>query len=494
MGRRRRKIETGAPAAWALNFRVTCLATLSDDARKTCAVFCRLGRRRGGAGPARWAELQVIPAIRNEGAGRWRRRTSGSGRGSVARVTGRPREGGVRRRPRSLAAEVPARLRCVPETMNHDERFVFIAEWYDPNASLFRRYELLFYPGDGSVEMHDVKNHRTFLKRTKYDDLHLEDLFIGNKVNVFSRQLVLIDYGDQYTARQLGSRKEKTLALIKPDAVSKAGEIIEMINKAGFTITKLKMMMLSRKEAMDFHVDHQSRPFLNELIQFITSGPVIAMEILRDDALCEWKRLLGPANSGMARTEAPESLRALFGTDGIRNAAHGPDSFASAAREMELFFPSSGVCGPANTAKFTNCTCCIIKPHAISEGLLGKILMAIRDAGFEISAMQMFSMDRVNVEEFYEVYKGVVSEYNEMVTEVCSGPCVAMEIQQNNPTKTFREFCGPADPEIARHLRPGTLRAIFGKTKIQNAVHCTDLPEDGLLEVQYFFKILDNSE
>ncbi|XP_044243878.2 nucleoside diphosphate kinase 7 isoform X1 [Ursus arctos] len=401
--------------------------------------------------------------------------------------------------------------------MNHGERFVFIAEWYDPNASLFRRYELLFYPGDGSVEMHDVKNHRTFLKRTKYDDLHLEDLFIGNKVNIFSRQLVLIDYGDQYTARQLGSRKEKTLALIKPDAISKAGEIIEMINKAGFTITKLKMMMLSRKEAMDFHIDHQSKPFLNELIQLITSGPAIAMEILRDDAICEWKRLLGPANSGMARTDAPGSLRALFGTDGIRNAAHGPDSFASAAREMELFFPSSGVCGPANTAKFTNCTCCIIKPHAISEGLLGKILMAIRDAGFEISAMQMFNMDRVNVEEFYEVYKGVVSEYNvessqnvteteeirrferiwsegneEMVTEMYSGPCVAMEIQQNNPTKTFREFCGPADPEIARHLRPGTLRAIFGKTKIQNAVHCTDLPEDGLLEVQYFFKILDN--
>ncbi|EDM09355.1 non-metastatic cells 7, protein expressed in [Rattus norvegicus] len=375
---------------------------------------------------------------------------------------------------------------------NQSERFAFIAEWYDPNASLLRRYELLYYPVDGSVEMHDVKNRRTFLKRTKYEDLRVEDLFIGNKVNVFSRQLVLIDYGDQYTARQLGSRKEKTLALIKPDAVSKAGEIIEMINKSGFTITKLRMMTLSRKEAADFHVDHHSRPFYNELIQFITSGPVIAMEILRDDAICEWKRLLGPANSGIARSEAPGSVRALFGTDGIRNAAHGSDTFESAAREMELFFPSSGGCGPANTAKFTNCTCCIIKPHAISEGMLGKILIAIRDACFEISAIQMFNMDRANVEEFYEVYKGVVSEYNDMVTELYSGPCVAIEIQQSNPTKTFREFCGPSDPEIARHLRPETLRANFGKTKVQNAVHCTDLPEDGLLEVQYFFKILDN--
>ncbi|XP_058556795.1 nucleoside diphosphate kinase 7 isoform X3 [Neofelis nebulosa] len=333
--------------------------------------------------------------------------------------------------------------------MNHGERFVFIAEWYDPNASLFRRYELLFYPGDGSVEMHDVKNHRTFLKRTKYDDLHLEDLFIGNKVNVFSRQLVLIDYGDQYTARQLGSRKEKTLALIKPDAVSKAGEIIEMINKAGFTITKLKMMTLSRKEATDFHIDHQSRPFLNELIQFITSGPIIAMEILRDDAICEWKRLLGPANSGLARTDAPGSLRALFGIDGIRNAAHGPDSFASAARvrKRSYFFLRVEFVDPQTPLNLP------IAPVA--------------------SLSPMLSV-------------------KEMVTEMYSGPCVALEIQQNNPTKTFREFCGPADPEIARHLRPGTLRAIFGKTKIQNAVHCTDLPEDGLLEVQYFFRILDN--
>ena len=61
------------------------------------------------------------------------------------------------------------------------------------------------------------------------------------------------------------------------------------------------------------------------------------MEILRDDAICEWKRLLGPANSGLARTDAPESIRALFGTDGIKNAAHGPDSFPCVA-SVKVFF------------------------------------------------------------------------------------------------------------------------------------------------------------
>ncbi|XP_064376790.1 nucleoside diphosphate kinase homolog 7 isoform X2 [Dromaius novaehollandiae] len=372
------------------------------------------------------------------------------------------------------------------------DRFAFIAEWYDPNASLFRRYELLYYPKDGSVEMYDVKNHRAFLKRTKYDSLHLEDLFVGNKITVFSRHLSLVDYGDQYTARKLGSRKERTLALIKPDAAPKMGELIDIIINGGFTITKAKMMVLSRKEAIDFYVDHQSKPFYNELLQFVTSGPIVAMEILGDDAVSKWKTLLGPANSAVARTDAPDSIRANFGHDGLRNAAHGPDSVASAAQELELFFPSSGGRGPVNSAKFTNCTCCIIKPHAVNEGLTGKIIKAIISEGFQISALQMFNMERANVEEFYEIYKGVVAEYLEMVTELCSGPCIAMEIIQPEPPKVFRDFCGPSDPEIARHLRPGTLRAVFGKNKIQNAVHCTDLPEDGLLEVQYFFKILDN--
>ncbi|XP_044297495.1 nucleoside diphosphate kinase 7 isoform X5 [Varanus komodoensis] len=332
--------------------------------------------------------------------------------------------------------------------MSQDERFAFIAEWYDTNASLFRRYELLYYPKDGSVEMYDMKNHCRFLNRTKYEDLHFKDLFVGNRITIFSRHLNLVDYGDQYTARMLGSCKERTLALLKPDTAIKLGEVIDMIINAGFTITKAKMVRLTRGEAMDFHAEHQAKPYYNELLEFITSGPVVAMEILGDDAISRWKNLLGPANSVVARTDAPDSIRANFGTDGIRNVAHGPDSLASAARELELFFPSSGGRGPANTAKYTHCTCCVIKPHAVKENLTGKIIKAILDEGFEISALQMFYMDRANAEEFYAIYKGVVAEYS----------------------------------EIARYLRPGTLRAIYGKNKIQNAVHCTDLPEDGLLE------------
>ncbi|KAG7326411.1 hypothetical protein KOW79_009812 [Hemibagrus wyckioides] len=372
-----------------------------------------------------------------------------------------------------------------------EERFAFLTEWYDPSAALLRRYQLLYYPKDGSVEMFDVKNQRTFLRRTKYDDLHPEDLFVGNRVIVFSRQLNLIDYGDQYTANKLGSKKERTLAMIKPDAVTRVGSVIQMVYDAGLIVTKAKMTKLTGKQAADFYMEHQSKSFFNNLVQFVSSGPIIVMELMGDEAVSVWRKVLGPTDSSVARKDAPSSLRAQFGTDGTKNAGHGSDSLASAARELEFFFPSTAGHGPTNTAKYQDSTCCIIKPHAVSDALTGKILSSITEAGFEISALQMFSMDRANAEEFLEVYKGVVTEYTSMVTELCSGPCMALEIHSTDAPRKFREFCGPADPEIARHLRPTTLRALYGKNKVQNAVHCTDLPEDGLLEVQYFFKILD---
>uniref|UniRef100_A0A8C1ZAV1 Nucleoside diphosphate kinase n=1 Tax=Cyprinus carpio TaxID=7962 RepID=A0A8C1ZAV1_CYPCA len=360
-----------------------------------------------------------------------------------------------------------------------DERFAFLAEWYDPSAALLRRYQLLYYPKDGSVEMFDMKNQRTFLRRTKFDEIHPEDLFVGNRVNIFSRQLNLVGYGDQYTANKLGSKKERTLAMIKPDAVTKVGDIIQMIYDANLIVTKAKMTKLTWKQAADFYMEHQS----NNLVQFVSSGPVIAMELMGDEAVSTWRKVLGPTDSGVAQKDAVNSLRGQFGTDGTKNAGHGSDSLASAARELEFFFPSTTGHGPSNTAMYSDCTCCIIKPHAISEVLTGKILKSIIENGFEISALQMFNMDRVNAEEFLEVYKGVVAEYTNMVDELCSGPCMALEIHATDAPRTFREFCGPADPEIARHLRPTTLRALYGKNKVQNVIHCTDLPEDGILEV-----------
>lgn len=85
----------------------------------------------------------------------------------------------------------------------------------------------------------------------------------------------------------------------------------------------------------------------------------------------------------------------------------------------------------------------------LCAGHLGAIISQIQNVGFQISAMQMFRLEKANAEEFLEVYKGVVQEYPAMVAELVSGPCVALAIRAQNAVKTFREFCGPADPVSA---------------------------------------------
>lgn len=372
-----------------------------------------------------------------------------------------------------------------------DERYAFLAEWYDARASLMRKYQLLFYPSDSSVEMYDIKNRRLFLKRSLIDGLQVQHLFIGAIINIHSRQLSITDYADDRTSNLLKNKNETTLALIKPDAIAQMGSIVDMIHQEGFLICQAKMVRLSRNEASMFYAEHQGTSFFDYLVEFITSGPVVALELKGPNAIQKWRTLLGPTDSATARTQAPLSIRAKFGTDNAKNAAHGSDSPASAEREVNFFFGGRIFSGK-NTATFSNCTLGIIKPHAISEGLTGKIISAITSNGFEVSALQMFHLERANAEEFHEVYKGVVNEYKSMVEELCCGPCLAVEIRSPNAPVTFREFVGPSDPEIARHLRPGTLRAMFGKDKIRNAIHCSDLPEDGLIEVQYFFRVLDH--
>ena len=115
---------------------------------------------------------------------------------------------------------------------------------------------------------------------------------------------------------------------------------------------------------------------------------------------------------------------------------------------------------------------------------------AILAAGFEISAAEMFNLSRPQMEEFYDVYKGVLPEYLPLIEHMSNGPCVLLEVRQEDAVAKFRDLIGPYDPEIAKCLKPDSLRAKFGCDRVKNGFHCTDLPEDGALECQYFFDIM----
>jgi len=110
------------------------------------------------------------------------------------------------------------------------------------------------------------------------------------------------------------------------------------------------------------------------------------------------------------------------------------------------------------TAVLNNCTLCLIKPHIVNDGTVGSVLEMILGAGFEISSMEMFNLSRPVIEEFYDVYKGVLPEYLPLVEHLSNGPLIALEVRQENAVCSFKELCGPHDPEIAKHLRPNTIR------------------------------------
>jgi len=369
-----------------------------------------------------------------------------------------------------------------------EERYVFDCEWYDAAASLIRKYQLTFYAKDSTIEMFDVKSRRLFLKRSEYAPVTLEKIYIGATLCIHGRQLKICDYADVFTSRVFEERKSRTLALIKPDCYNHIGKIIEIIqNDSGLTIGKLQMLKMDRAFAQEQYSEHKGKPFYDNLISFMTSDVCVAMELIGKNAVSTWRSLMGPTNTQKAQEDAPNSIRARFGTDGTRNAVHGSDSSMSAARELELFFGKRKI---PTTAIFNNCTLCVIKPHCI--GKMGEIVDRILGEGFEISAMKLWNLPKNMVEEFLEVYRGILPEYHDLVEELSSGSCLVCEVRQENAVESFRKLVGPIDPEIAQHLRPTTIRAKYGINRVENAVHCTDLPEDGLLEVEYFFNILYN--
>lgn len=133
---------------------------------------------------------------------------------------------------------------------------------------------------------------------------------------------------------------ERTLALIKPDAVNKANEIETVLLNHGFTVLQKRRVVLTAEQCSDFYSEHYGKKFFPSLVAFMTSAPIVAMVLAKENAIQQWRELIGPTNSNTAKETNPDSIRALYGTNEQRNAVHGSDSAVSAEREIRFFFPN----------------------------------------------------------------------------------------------------------------------------------------------------------
>ena len=136
---------------------------------------------------------------------------------------------------------------------------------------------------------------------------------------------------------------ERTFAIIKPDAVKNklAGQILARIESSGLEVIAIKKLQLSEQGAKGFYAVHRARPFFNDLVKFMSSGPVVALVLEGDGAIKKWRDLMGPTNS----QQAPKgTLRGDFGTDVEQNATHGSDAPETARLEISYFFNASEIC------------------------------------------------------------------------------------------------------------------------------------------------------
>ena len=135
-----------------------------------------------------------------------------------------------------------------------------------------------------------------------------------------------------------------TLGIVKPDAVEtgKSGLIIAHLRKEGFVLRAVRLVRLTTAQAGAFYEVHKGRPFYDDLVAFMTSGPCLPMALERADAVAHFRKVIGATDPADA---APGTIRKLYAESKGRNAVHGSDSDENAAREVGFFFPEGELAG-----------------------------------------------------------------------------------------------------------------------------------------------------
>ena len=136
---------------------------------------------------------------------------------------------------------------------------------------------------------------------------------------------------------------EQTLSIIKPDGVQKnlIGEIYSRFEKAGLEIVAARMMHLTEEQAQGFYAVHKERPFYNDLVSYMTSGPVVVQVLQGEDAIAKNREIMGATNTADA---GPGTIRKDFAASIEENVVHGSDAAETAAVEIAFFFGDDGVC------------------------------------------------------------------------------------------------------------------------------------------------------
>ncbi|XP_078702258.1 thioredoxin domain-containing protein 6-like isoform X3 [Branchiostoma floridae x Branchiostoma belcheri] len=316
---------------------------------------------------------------------------------------------------------------------------------------------------------------------------------------------------------EAGPQKEVTVAIIKPDAVQ-AGhveDIIQRVKDAGFEILAQEERTLTEEEAREFYSHKADEEFFDELVAFMASGPSHVLVLSKGDeagaeVIDEWRKIIGPFDSSVAKEEAPDSLRAQYGTDKSMNALHGSDSHEMATRELAFFFPNFQIpkaeAKPAQ--KRLQRTLALIRPDALKNHK-DEILAKIQEAGFTVALQKEMQLTKDQATEFYKEHEGQ-DYFEQLIESMTCGPLLALGLAREDAVERWREMLGPKEVPAAQEEAPDSttasdqtetpvdesqlppapqsLRAQFAMEGVSvNPLHGSDSVENAEKEVQFFF-------
>jgi len=258
--------------------------------------------------------------------------------------------------------------------------------------------------------------------------------------------------------RRKKKRLQRTLALIRPDALkTRKDSILKKIEEAGFAIAMSKEMTLSREQAEEFYTEHKDAEFFETLVTNMTSGPMMALCLAREDAVEGWRELLGPKDISEAVDQAPESLRQQFHVEESPvNPLHGSDSTVAAEKEIRQLFPVQS-------------TLAVIKPE-MEPDKRDDVIQRIKEAGFKIQFEKEVTLTKELASQFYHEHEGK-DFFDGLTDHMASGPTLFMVLTREDAVTGWRAMMGPTDPQQALEVAPNSLRAQFGTDTMKNAVH-----------------------
>ena len=354
--------------------------------------------------------------------------------------------------------------------------FSFAAERYDRLSNTYFDYVITYYKtqGGNEVEVIESKSKRRFAHRGR-TDLVLPSLFVGGKVIINASQFTVTDYNDSATRKTLAPLHETTLAVVHGPSFNSLGKILTAATGFGFSITKLQTVTVTAAVQGVLRGAGLSR---------VATGPAVFIGLLRPNAVEEWQKL-------KSRFGSPDDV-------------HASESVEAAQEEIDHIFNSD--LGQKTSARCSKrSSLCLIKPHAVAAGHAGAIVQLLAD-NLNVTAAEMVHLNKEDSLEFLTCYRGVLPNFSAQVEALYVGPAIAVEVcddsgggggggggpdgEEVDVVGALRQVAGPFDVMCAKCLAPETIRALYGVSNVENAVHVTDLPTDGQIETNFFFRVL----